>query len=153
MSSATICVFLVGLGIVAISVLGNDPGFGVLALYVVYAMNISFLPFFTRVVTTTVLVVLYLAAIMSFNRSESKGGVTTTDFLTHGAYLLIFLVGIVRAVQAFRLVLCTLRVAIPLISLPPLSFAGFPRVCKGSKSAPVVSAPAQAVVAEGQASN
>ena len=67
-----------GAGIIAISVLGKDPGYGVLALYIIHCMTLSLLAFFFRIVVLLALVGSHLIALMSFSTvRETKFGVST----------------------------------------------------------------------------
>jgi len=54
---------LIGLCIVAISLFGQQPGYGILALYVVFALNVSLLAMFYRCVLLFLCVVAYLVCI------------------------------------------------------------------------------------------
>lgn len=61
--------FLIGLCIVAISLLGQQPGYGILALYVVFALNVSLVAMFYRCLVLFLAVVAYLVLIPAMTES------------------------------------------------------------------------------------
>jgi hypothetical protein len=76
---------IVGVGLVAISVLGESPGYGVLSLYIVYCMTLSHAMFFLRLVVMLIIIACYLAAIMIWNqvRGLCRGrGCAVTGFFS-----------------------------------------------------------------------
>jgi hypothetical protein len=58
---------IVGLGLVAISVLGQEPGYGVLSLYVIYCLTLSHSMFFLRVTVMLAVIGCHVAAIRIWN--------------------------------------------------------------------------------------
>jgi hypothetical protein len=77
---------VVGLGLVAISVLGEEPGYGVLSLYVIYCMTLSHAMFFLRVVVMLLIIGCHVAAIRIWNhvraRVSAEGGSDFTQVHT-----------------------------------------------------------------------
>ena len=59
---------VVGFGLIAISVLGESPGYGVLSLYIIYCMTLSHVMFFLRVAIMVTLVGCHVGAIMIWNK-------------------------------------------------------------------------------------
>ena len=67
---------VLGLCLIAISVLGENPGYGVLSLYVIYCMTLSHAMFFLRVAIMLALVGCHVAAIMIWNQVRACLAVT-----------------------------------------------------------------------------
>ena len=65
---SSLALLYIGLGLIAISVLGENPGYGVLSLYVIYSMTLSHTMFFLRVVLMLTLVGCHVSAIMIWNQ-------------------------------------------------------------------------------------
>ncbi len=63
----------IGFGLIGISVLGENPGYGVLSLFLIYCMTLSHVMFFIRVAVMLVLVGCHVAAIMVFNQARVCG--------------------------------------------------------------------------------
>ena len=59
---------VIGLGLVAISVLGENPGYGVVSLFVIYCMTLSHTMFFLRFTLMLAIVGCHVAAIMIWNQ-------------------------------------------------------------------------------------
>jgi hypothetical protein len=68
MSSSSVTMILVGLGVVAISVLGERPGFGVLSLYIIYCLTLSHIVLLLRVLGMFALIICHVSAIMIWNQ-------------------------------------------------------------------------------------
>ena len=65
---SSLALLVVGLGLVAISVVGENPGFGVLSLYIIYCMTLSQVMFLLRVVIMLALVVCHVLALLIWNQ-------------------------------------------------------------------------------------
>ena len=66
--STAALVFWEGLCLIAISVYGHDPGYGILSIYLVFSLNLSMMPFSLRMGVVVLLVLFYLAAILIWNQ-------------------------------------------------------------------------------------
>ena len=56
-------VFMVGAGLVTLSLLGHNPGFGLLALYIIFCMTLSIMPFLLRAALMFALVMVYVVSL------------------------------------------------------------------------------------------
>lgn len=103
--SASIAIAVVGGAVVASSMLGDEPGFGVLAVFVVFSLDIPLIPFFVRVSFSFVCIVVYLALLATIK--DQTVGRVLTDLL----YLATFFVGqsIPVVVREYFLRINTLR--------------------------------------------
>jgi class 3 adenylate cyclase len=61
---------IIGLVVVALSSIGQDPGYGVLALYLVYAVNVSLLGFAFRFAILTFVITIFIAVTLSYNGND-----------------------------------------------------------------------------------
>jgi class 3 adenylate cyclase len=121
-SSATL-VAIEGLCIIAISVVGRSPGYGILSMYIVFCLNLSVMNFAIRLIVLSSLAICYLAAILIFNQVLLRvwcrpslamilvlvlpstqrrcwGGITGATMLSHAAYFIIFMLGMSFSVFA-----------------------------------------------------
>lgn len=57
----------IGIGLIAVSVLGENPSYGVMSLYIVYCLTLSHLMFFLRLFFMTALMFFHVGAIMIWN--------------------------------------------------------------------------------------
>lgn len=75
--TTALAVLIIGATIIAISVVGGQPGYGVLALYVVYCLNFSILALALRIMSLVVLVVSFTVAsnVASSNTDENATGI------------------------------------------------------------------------------
>ena len=83
---------LLGGCIIAINILGRTPGYGVLALFIVYSLNISLLAYLWRVLIFSALVVAYIVTV-SFSGSVVDITIDTIKVSTDFIYLLVFFFG------------------------------------------------------------
>jgi hypothetical protein len=84
--STSLVILAVGVCIIATSVVGGQPGYGLLALYLVYCLNFSIVALLLRVVVLTILVVGFTVA--SSIQSAALGRSSSTGIFF--AYLLLF---------------------------------------------------------------
>lgn len=113
-----------GLSIIAISVVGHNPGYGILSMYIVFCLNLSVMNFAFRLIILSLLAICYLAAILIFNQVRLRtlllsvpsdvetrcgdccaqrrcwGGITASTMLSHAAYFIIFMLGMSFSVFA-----------------------------------------------------
>ncbi len=57
-----------GSGLIAISIYGRDPGYGILSMYLVFTLNLSIMALFTRLVVVCSLIVAYLVSTHILNK-------------------------------------------------------------------------------------
>eukprot|EP01029_Cantina_marsupialis_P028311 TRINITY_DN775_c0_g5_i1.p1 TRINITY_DN775_c0_g5~~TRINITY_DN775_c0_g5_i1.p1 ORF type:complete len:1583 (+),score=471.53 TRINITY_DN775_c0_g5_i1:90-4838(+) len=86
--SCWIILFCFGVGLVAISSLGDRPGYGIMATFIVYTYFLTIVPFFNRVILYISLIIIYLAVVSTFNSDYLSAG----DVIRHGCYLMCFIV-------------------------------------------------------------
>ena len=67
--STCVTVLLMGAGIIVVSLIGGEPGFGVLAAFVVYVFNLSLLSYGLRALRLAVLIVAHMICIVTIGRS------------------------------------------------------------------------------------
>ncbi len=83
--STSITILTIGIAIIATSIVGGQPGYGVLALYVVYSLNFTILALVLRITVLTVLILTFTIA--SNTTGVTRGNSTTGIFFV---YLLAF---------------------------------------------------------------
>ena len=88
--TTVLVILTVGGGIIAISILGRDPGYGVLALYLVYCLNFSVLALALRIVSLLVLVAAYILSALLLGNT---GSVTVAEAGLFLMYLAVFTLG------------------------------------------------------------
>eukprot|EP01138_Halocafeteria_seosinensis_P013676 gb/GECG01013967.1/.p1 GENE.gb/GECG01013967.1/~~gb/GECG01013967.1/.p1 ORF type:complete len:1888 (+),score=226.04 gb/GECG01013967.1/:1-5664(+) len=78
-------------GIISITLLGGDPGFGVLSVFIVFGMNISLLAFGYRSIVMVTAIAVHVTGLfkLEFDNSETD---STTSSLRQLSYLLVFFV-------------------------------------------------------------
>ena len=89
-ASTTLAVFIVGSGIIAMSITGRDPGYGVLALYLVYCLNFSILALALRIFVLVALVAGYICCALLVGNT---GTVTIGEAGLFLMYLAVFTIG------------------------------------------------------------
>jgi hypothetical protein len=72
--STAFIILAIGIGVIATSVIGRAPGYGVLSLYIVYCMTMPILPFALRIVIMASLIALFLGALAVFSSVRGGGG-------------------------------------------------------------------------------
>jgi len=90
--STAVTLLLVGGCIIATNVLGRNPGYGVLALFIVYSLNISLVAYLWRVLLFSLLVVVYTVTI-ALSGSQVDIPIDTVKVSTDFIYLLVFFFG------------------------------------------------------------
>lgn len=88
--TTTLAILIVGGGIIATSVLGRDPGYGVLALYLVYCLNFSLLALALRIGVLVALVGAYISSALLLGNT---GTVTLAEAGLFLMYLAVFTIG------------------------------------------------------------
>lgn len=81
-----------GLCLIAISILGRQPGYGVLALFIVYSLNISLLAYAYRMALFTTLILVYAVAV-SMSAPIVDIPITFSKVSIDVIYLLVFFLG------------------------------------------------------------
>jgi class 3 adenylate cyclase len=79
----------IGADLIALSVVGNEPGYGVLALYLVYCVNVSLLALLFRFAILLTLIAAYIGAVLGFYKSSEF----RNDAAFGVVYLAIFFFG------------------------------------------------------------
>lgn len=59
--------FAMGVGIIAISVEGRAPGYGILSMYLVFCLNLSIMSYGVRALVVVFLIITYLIGIYIFD--------------------------------------------------------------------------------------
>jgi class 3 adenylate cyclase len=88
-SIVAIFILLWGIGVIAVSVIGTKTGWGLLALYIVYCLNVTFLSFALRLVMLCSLIIIYVVVVILVD-GTSLGATSDPSTVV---YLVIFYIG------------------------------------------------------------